>query len=97
MSTVNEVSRNLQRIMDRLQANNIIRGSNNAVTGGNNIMIGNNGIVQGQNVWVFSNSLNISGSSLLVIGNFRIDLARVGEIMNNPSSVIACLDPNQVG
>lgn len=96
MSTVNEVSRNLQKIMSRLQANNIIKGSNNAVSGGNNIMIGNNGILSGQNLWVFSSSLAVNGNSLLVIGTFEINLARVGDIMNNPSSVIRCLDPNQV-
>ena len=83
--------------MNRLQANNIIKGSNNAVTGGNNIMIGNNGIVSGQNTWVFSSSLAVNGNSLLVIGNFEINMARVGDILNNPASTIRCLDPNQVG
>lgn len=96
MSSVNEVSKNLQKILGRLQANNIIKGSNNAVSGGNNIMIGNNGIVSGQNIWVFSNSLAVNGNSLLVIGNFEINMARVGDILNNPFSTIRCLDPNQL-
>lgn len=59
-------------------------------------MIGNNGIVNGQNIWVFSNSLAVNGNSLLVVGNFEINMARVGDILRSPSSAIRCLDPNQL-
>jgi hypothetical protein len=82
--------------VNRLQVNNIIKGNNNAVTGGNNIMIGNNGIVNGYNIWVFSNSLAVNGNRLLIIGNFEINMAKIGDILKNPSSAIRCLDPSQL-
>jgi hypothetical protein len=59
-------------------------------------MIGNNGIINGYNIWVFSNSLAVNGNRLLIIGNFEINMAKIGDILKNPSSAIRCLDPSQL-
>jgi hypothetical protein len=88
----------LRQIRNILPCGNVIDGSGNAVSGTNNVVVGSRNKVNGMNNWVFVSNYQTGASSttftdsVLAIGNYQIDLAKIGLISTNPSAAISRID-----